>query len=407
MPQLNAQDSELHVAIRMADGGEFTAEQARNGISHAYLPSLVEAWVDDSVIDDVADNFLQMGDCCLDGMQAAYWLMKQRELLACPLVERISDAPAIICGSGPSLDAMLPAIKSLQDRAIIVCAHSTLNLLVRAGITPHVCCPSERVQYASQIYCDVPRETWYAGLPIVPHDYKKFQRHMLAMSSTPVFRWAGQMGPFGGSTSGIMAATVAHTLTSGKLYLCGYDMVSGHATHYAGREMGATTEALCADGVMRKTNQLYLRTRNELSFALGDAHVYQCAPQGLALDGKGSMAGCLPNPHILPIITFNPTGTGNRERVADFEAKIRSLRAEWPSIVERVKNVKTLEDCAAKAISSDEHEPLMSYILYSLYAQLSIERRLGRGDAIHDWFRIAAGNVLDCLTGYVMEATNV
>ena len=46
------------------------------------------------------------------------------------------DIPAIIVGSGPSLDASLDALRKWQDHAVIFCAGSALQSLLAAGITP-------------------------------------------------------------------------------------------------------------------------------------------------------------------------------------------------------------------------------------------------------------------------------
>lgn len=46
------------------------------------------------------------------------------------------DIPAIIVGSGPSLDASLDSLRRWKDHAVIFCAGSSLQSLLAAGITP-------------------------------------------------------------------------------------------------------------------------------------------------------------------------------------------------------------------------------------------------------------------------------
>jgi hypothetical protein len=46
--------------------------------------------------------------------------------------------PVFIIGAGPSLDEALPTIKAYQDRALIVSCGTTLSLLLKNGIRPHV-----------------------------------------------------------------------------------------------------------------------------------------------------------------------------------------------------------------------------------------------------------------------------
>ena len=135
----------------------------------------------------------------------------------------------------------------------------------------------------------------------------------------------------------------------------------------------------------------------------------QCAPTGLPLRSKWATAGARPNPQSLPRRGLDPEALGMtfQGRVTTLEQQMTSLRAEWPQMLERVRNVRTMADCAAGEIATAEHLDLIAYVLYSLYAQLRIENRMGHNAAIVDWFRTAAGNVLGNLTGYVMEATHV
>lgn len=47
----------------------------------------------------------------------------------------LAGQAAIVCGAGPSLDASLPGLKHLADRAVIFAADSTLRALARVGVT--------------------------------------------------------------------------------------------------------------------------------------------------------------------------------------------------------------------------------------------------------------------------------
>ena len=46
--------------------------------------------------------------------------------------------PAVVVGAGPSLDQTLPALKALQDHAVIVAADTTLRPLLAGGVRPHM-----------------------------------------------------------------------------------------------------------------------------------------------------------------------------------------------------------------------------------------------------------------------------
>jgi hypothetical protein len=202
-----------------------------------------------------------------------------------------------------------------------------------------------------------------------------------------------------------MAASVASVLTSGQVYLCGYDMTHGHAVNFAGREAPANTTAMCADGVERPTTALYLRTRSELDTVFCGRSVVQCSPQGLRLEGDKACVGTLPDDLPRRTLDMNALSPGDPALVASLSDKMRSLRKAWPIAVKRAAEVETLAECSAAVLIGKEHADFLSYVLYSLYAQMSIERRLGRGDIVLDWFKEASANVLGQCTGYVMEAT--
>lgn len=57
--------------------------------------------------------------------------------LSVPPQQELS-VPVFLVGSGPSLDTALPVIKANLDRAVIVSCGTTLSLLLKNGITPHV-----------------------------------------------------------------------------------------------------------------------------------------------------------------------------------------------------------------------------------------------------------------------------
>ena len=61
-----------------------------------------------------------------------------READAAALDGRFAGHPAVVVGAGPSLDRNLPALKALQDRAVIIGADTTLRPLLAGGVRPHV-----------------------------------------------------------------------------------------------------------------------------------------------------------------------------------------------------------------------------------------------------------------------------
>ena len=61
-----------------------------------------------------------------------------READAATLDGRFAGRPAVLVGAGPSLDANLPELHALQDRAVIIAADTTLRPLIAGGVTPHL-----------------------------------------------------------------------------------------------------------------------------------------------------------------------------------------------------------------------------------------------------------------------------
>ncbi len=48
-----------------------------------------------------------------------------------------AGTPAVICGAGPSLEKEIDTLRGVQDNALIFAGGSALNVLAKAGITPH------------------------------------------------------------------------------------------------------------------------------------------------------------------------------------------------------------------------------------------------------------------------------
>lgn len=65
-------------------------------------------------------------------------LYQQQEIYPLQNLEGcFTKIPAIICGGGPSLDKVLPLLKTVQDRAIVFAGGSALGALAQKEITPH------------------------------------------------------------------------------------------------------------------------------------------------------------------------------------------------------------------------------------------------------------------------------
>ncbi len=160
------------------------------------------------------------------------------------------DLPAIIVGSGPSLDASLDDLRRLQDHAVIFCAGSALQSLLKAGIRPDFQIEKENNEVTEarmqHIYerADVPGDTFdvslIASTTVKPgvvwlfRDSLLFHRDML--SSTRLFG-AGfdpvlGTGPFSANT----AVAVASVLGFRRMYFFGCDCGSVDQEQHHARE---------------------------------------------------------------------------------------------------------------------------------------------------------------------------
>jgi hypothetical protein len=59
-------------------------------------------------------------------------------LHAAKLEGKFRGIPAIICGAGPSLDAVLPVLRRLENQALLFGCGSALTALTRSGLRPHL-----------------------------------------------------------------------------------------------------------------------------------------------------------------------------------------------------------------------------------------------------------------------------
>ncbi|MDJ0686335.1 MAG: DUF115 domain-containing protein [Alphaproteobacteria bacterium] len=75
--------------------------------------------------------------------------------------------PAIVVGSGPSLDAHIERIKALSDRAVIFGAGSGSGALILSGLHPHVHCALENTPEYTDVLAKHERRDAYADIPLV------------------------------------------------------------------------------------------------------------------------------------------------------------------------------------------------------------------------------------------------
>jgi hypothetical protein len=65
-------------------------------------------------------------------------LQLERSVHAEGLLGQFRDVPAVICGAGPSLNAAIPLLRALDQRALLLAGGSAITALSAQGVSPHL-----------------------------------------------------------------------------------------------------------------------------------------------------------------------------------------------------------------------------------------------------------------------------
>lgn len=78
------------------------------------------------------------------------------------LADAYRGVPAVVAGAGPSLDAVIPALRKLQNRALVIAADTALRPLAAAGITPSLVVALDPSEVNARHLLSLPpcRDTW-------------------------------------------------------------------------------------------------------------------------------------------------------------------------------------------------------------------------------------------------------
>ncbi len=352
------------------------------------------------------DAPLTFGDDILDGWQGAAWLLRNRFLGDCdPITSVRSSCPVVAVGSGPGLDESIDIIARNQHGYTIVAAASAVPRLLAAGIVPDLVCPSERTDATHLIqFATLPGMT-YAGLPCVPHEPQRYQRHFLVAGNDVLWKWAGygHASMALGSTTGVNAAMIGSVI-SDTVYLVGHDLVSGHYAGFSGEEDSrlGVLSLLCNDGKERPSSPLWERCRRELGSIAGRARVYSCDPTGASIFGT-------------PFKALPESSTYTQKLIAPKEASdikrqdaLRMLAIGLPMALQRSKEAMQaatdLDGTRVSQITTGDYYGLIAYVFRSLWFQMSLEVKLGLPKPdVTAWCKEAYGNAIDGIMGSAEE----
>lgn len=392
-------------SVRFKDGREVDY----NYIVNMGLPGIVEL-AGSSLLPGVSEeekqNLLALphtaGDDAQDVMLGAYNVAKNIELLKSNNLSTITDVPAIVIGSGPSLTEYLPKIKEEYGKYLLVASASAVRPLIEAGIEPHVIAPKERTRYPLWCFDICPDTALYAGLLVVPDLHNKFKTGWCVGDSGQISQWADVSYPIApGPSSGTHAMSVALSLTTGPIFLIGMDNCGGHFNGYKGIEQRVDDSAMCYDGITRESKWIYRVARTNMMYK-HDNRTYQLSPEAAIVDGVplGKLTGGR---------RFNACFTPftNQKRYDRMKHVLKRLPEDWDSLYGFTQTVTSIEDTRLSRLNSP-NSLLFHAILAPTVVQLSMERRLGMSDKdVIQWYKEATHNIIETLTDTINEMTTI
>lgn len=327
--------------------------------------------LDDPALSLHESYFLTYGDDVLDVVIGLDVIRRNRWILnADPLPTGAYHGDAICVGSGPSLDQYLPLLTQIQDRVLIVAAHSSIQKLLSHGITPHLVTPKERLPDPAKIPVPLPASVIYAGLPLVPGAPDMCSRHYLVGDTGKMSRWLGthREDIAVSTTSGTLSTYIAGVVATGTIWLVGHDLTQGHFkgfAHLEERQLGST---MCVDGVERPSNRVYRAAVEELSGSPYTHRLIQTAPGGATLENcrHGALEPALgPKPALSPAIVSRELRPSPLDRIP----------AIWDKVITGISESRTSADLNVSALFTPEDKALGEVLCQANYLSASILRR--------------------------------
>lgn len=354
--------------------------------------------------DAVGSVVQQWGNSTIDGAHGIANCLRNRHLLNCPIPKRgATDLPIVAVGAGPSLDACLDDLRSFGG--LIIAADAAVKPLLRAGITPDLVTPLERLN-STDWKLPESADATFAGSPFVPAATpSRFRDRWLVPTCDPIFDWFGGLeSTFNpGPTTGTHAVALALWLTTGPVYLIGHDCCGGHAN---GCEVSAAlTDPSDLERVDRSgrpviTKAAWLRAHNALEGLVhGRVVIDAQRGHGLPIAGvtPGELPRCVAKPHEL---TEPPDASASWL----FERIVSLIPADLREMRELAAASTSIADCG---IPPSANQDLLAYLLRPVIAQCSLMRRFGYDDhlVVRVW-RTAIENVLNAAEPAILEAAH-
>ena len=118
---------------------------------------------------------------------------------AAALTGLFNDVPAIVVGAGPSLDHNLPALRAVQDRALLIAVDTAVRPLLAAGIRPHLAVSVDPSDTNARHLTDLPdvRGLWFlAEGSLAPRVFRQFagRTFFFKVSNHEPWAWLAEHG---------------------------------------------------------------------------------------------------------------------------------------------------------------------------------------------------------------------
>lgn len=174
------------------------------------------------------------------------------------LFEKFKDKPAVIVATGPSLNKNKHLLKGLENKALIVSADASLNILSEMGVKPHLVTSLERVPEVIELMGGFKKEevdnVYYSACPVIQNSvYKAYPGpKIMVYRDYAQFKWIGiDRGILDvKQSSGNMAFKIAAALGCNPIILIGQDLAFDRdgLTHAKGTTFGDKQENFLQGG---------------------------------------------------------------------------------------------------------------------------------------------------------------
>ncbi len=227
-----ALSNQVYEAMRGADrgllDGSYIFGHYRTPVLEAALAQFMEST---RVIAD-SDGFFE--DECLMLKHASDNLSGRAHRILIPDAATQSCPPAVIVGSGPSIDGEIETLRRLRDRCLLISGGTGLGVLLEAGIRPDFHCEIENVEaiitvnrmvadrYGTEGIHLIAASTVDPGVVGLYRDVSLVMRENL--SPTRLFGREELVLPMAGPTVTHLACRTAMALGAPEIYLFGVDL---------------------------------------------------------------------------------------------------------------------------------------------------------------------------------------